>query len=221
MASLNDTLTVGLILILLFGAVSLYLYTCIQQCEQKLNLVESILLDIKMSAEIREYPELVLPKPGNSGHSSNSHNSHNSHNPSKAGVEVNESDLYKSALEEAHLDELASPLPTEVPEVAVEAEAVSEASAPSASAASAASASVAPTPNYESMTLVELKALAKQRSISGVSSMKRSQILEALRTSDKPSSAAPIGGGGLSPFLDSVSHLDGEGLDGVELLASQ
>jgi hypothetical protein len=182
----------------------------VQQCEQKLNLVESILLDIKMSAEIREYPELVQPKPNNS------HNSHNSQIPSKAGVEVNESDLYKSALEEAHLDELASPLPTEVPEVAVEAEAVSEAAAPLAASVT----SVAPTPNYESMTLEELKALAKQRSISGVSSMKRSQILEALRTSDKPSSAAPIGGG-LSPFLDSVSNLDGETLDGVELLASQ
>ena len=209
MASLNDTLTVGLILILLFGAVSLYLYTCIQQCEQKLNLVESILLDIKMSAEIREYPELVLPKPSSNSNSTNS--------PSKAGVEVNESDLYKSALEEAHLDELASPLPTEVPEVA-EAETVPQATA-SASAAASASASVAPTPNYESMTLVELKALAKQRSISGVSSMKRSQILEALRTSDKPSPASI--GGGLSPFLDSVSNLDGEGLEGVELLASQ
>ena len=30
MSSLNDTLTLGLILILLFGAVSLYLYTRIQ-----------------------------------------------------------------------------------------------------------------------------------------------------------------------------------------------
>jgi len=217
MASLNDTLTVGLILILLFGAVSLYLYTCIQQCEQKLNLVESILLDIKMSAEIREYPELALPKPSSNSH--NSSNSHSSQIPSKAGVEVNESDLYKSALEEAHLDELASPLPTEVPEVA-EAETVPEATASAASAASASgSASIAPTPNYESMTLVELKALAKQRSISGVSSMKRSQILEALRTSDKSSTASI--GGGLSPFLDSVSNLDGEGLEGVELLASQ
>ena len=196
MASLNDTLTVGLILILLFGAVSLYLYTCIQQCEQKLNLVESILLDIKMSAEIREYPELAMPKPRERA-------------LSKSGVEVNESDLYKSALEEAHLEELASPLPTDLPEAeAVDAVAAVPDEKPSSKSA--------PTPNYESMTLAELKQLAKQRSISGTSSMKRSQILEALRTSDKPSV-----GGGLSPFLDSVSNLDGEGLDGVELLASQ
>jgi len=215
MASLNDTLTVGLILILLFGAVSLYLYTCIQQCEQKLNLVESILLDIKMSAEIREYPELSLPKPRERA-------------PSKAGVEVNESDLYKSALEEAHLEELASPLPTDLPLAEPEVESTAEAPQPLATATAtttASSASVAPTPNYESMTLAELKQLAKQRSISGTSSMKRSQILEALRTSDKPSASASASasiGGGLSPFLDSVSNLDGgEGLDGVELLASQ
>ena len=155
-----------------------------------------------MSAEIREYPELAMPKPRERA-------------PSKSGVEVNESDLYKSALEEAHLEELASPLPTDLPE----AEASASAEAVDAVAAvpdEKPSSKSAPTPNYESMTLAELKQLAKQRSISGTSSMKRSQILEALRTSDKPSV-----GGGLSPFLDSVSNLDGEGLDGVELLASQ
>ena len=38
------------------------------------------------------------------------------------------------------------------------------------------------TVNYEAMTLVELKELARQRSIKGFSTMRRSQILEALRT---------------------------------------
>ena len=216
MASLNDTLTVGLILVLLFGAVSLYLYTCIQQCEQKLNLVESILLDIKMSAELREYP--IVPQQQQQQKQQQQQQQQQQQRPSspprssvKSGVEVNDEDLYKSALEEAHLEELVSPLPASDSEGS---DSTSSDSAPVATQSLPVSKSV-PSINYESMTLAELKALAKQRSISGVSSMKRSQILEALRTSDKPSI-----GGGLSPFLDSVGGLDGEALDGVESLAA-
>ena len=58
MTSLSDTLTVGLVLVLLFGSIALYLYTRIQQTEQKISLLETILLDLKMSAEIKSYSEL-------------------------------------------------------------------------------------------------------------------------------------------------------------------
>jgi hypothetical protein len=58
MTSLSDTLTVGLVLVLLFGSIALYLYTRLQQAEQKISLLESILLDLKMSAEIKSYSEL-------------------------------------------------------------------------------------------------------------------------------------------------------------------
>ena len=58
MTSLSDTLTVGLVLVLLFGSIALYLYTRIQQTEQKISLLETILLDLKMSGEIKSYSEL-------------------------------------------------------------------------------------------------------------------------------------------------------------------
>ena len=219
MASLNDTLTVGLILILLFGAVSLYLYTRVQQCEQKLNLVESILLDIKMSAELREYPELPAPVPvqkvsrsgsldnssrerGNS-RDNNSNNSNNSNN--------NEEALYASALEEAHLDAEASTLPP-LEESASGVEVAEAANV--ASKAEEVKAKSVPTVNYESMTLAELKAIGKQRSITGLSAMKRSQILEALRNADSKQTTVA---GDLSSFLDLASPLDEEG---VETLSS-
>ena len=219
MASLNDTLTVGLILILLFGAVSLYLYTRVQQCEQKLNLVESILLDIKMSAELREYPELPAPIPvqkvsrsgsldnssrerGNS-RDNNSNNSNNSNN--------NEEALYASALEEAHLDAEASTLPP-LEESASGVEVAEAANV--ASKAEEVKAKSVPTVNYESMTLAELKAIGKQRSITGLSAMKRSQILEALRNADSKQTTVA---GDLSSFLDLASPLDEEG---VETLSS-
>ena len=185
MAGLNDTLTLGLILVLLFGAASLYLYTRIQQCEQKLNLVESILLDIKMSAELQGYPEppplkhvdVVPPS-------------------TKASpfVSMDEQELYQGALDEA-LE--AEPLDGDVEEITEVA--------PTASTAPLEQQESQPkvTTNFESMTLAELKGVAKQRGLSGISSMKRSQLLEAL----KPK-AAPADGGILSALAEQGSPVE-------------
>jgi len=190
MASLNDTLTLGLILILLFGAASLYLYTRIQQCEQKLNLVESILLDIKMSAELSSYPEppprAPLPFPPV---------------PSSSKVapfeelEEQEQERQERQEQKATLDESpASAIDAMAPLEEVEEFSAVPESVPTAPKVAA---------NYESMTLAELKALARQRSITGASSMKRSQLLEAL----KPKSA-PADGGILSALAEQGSPVD-------------
>ena len=190
MAGLNDTLTLGLILVLLFGAASLYLYTRIQQCEQKLNLVESILLDIKMSAELQGYPEppplplkrveVVPPS-------------------TKASpfVSMDEQELYQGALDEA-LE--AEPLDGDVEEITEVT--------PTASTAPLEQQESQPqqskvTTNFESMTLAELKGVAKQRGLSGISSMKRSQLLEAL----KPK-GVPADGGVLSALAEQGSPVE-------------
>ena len=189
MAGLNDTLTLGLILVLLFGAASLYLYTRIQQCEQKLNLVESILLDIKMSAELQGYPEppptikhvdVVPPS-------------------TKASpfVSMDEQELYQGALDEA-LE--AEPLDGDVEEITEVAPTAS--TAPEDQSQSQSQQSKVTT-NFESMTLAELKGVAKQRGLSGISSMKRSQLLEAL----KPK-AAPADGGILSALAEQGSPIE-------------
>jgi len=189
MSSLNDTLTLGLILILLFGAVSLYLYTRIQQCEQKLNLVESILLDIKMSAELREYPlQQQQQQSQQSQHQSHDLPLYSTDVPSSVKesepfVEMQEEEeLYQSALDEAAQEvddvsgiDVSDLLDSKSVEV-VKTHPKAKAAIPIVTKLSA---------NYESMTLVELKALAKQRQITGASSMKRSQILEALRGTEK------------------------------------
>ena len=189
MSSLNDTLALGLVLVLLFGAACLYLYTRVQQCEQKLNLVESILLDIKMSAELREYPDIDI-----GGGGSNSSSSSSSSGPRSSGMAPigssshQEQALYTSALEEAHMDGIqAAPLKEFEEDAEGEAEDIKEVSlVKQARGSSATSVEVSKTSsltvNYEAMTLVELKELARQRSIKGFSTMRRSQILEALRT---------------------------------------
>ena len=206
MASLNDTIALGLVLVLLFGAAALYLYTRIQQCEQKLNLVESILLDIKMSAELREYPEMKL-----------------SSRPSEHRAEHrSEQEMYSSALEEAHLDSLesehvslsvapasapasvttgtpvvnaSSPVPSSVLDIQASpldnTLSVSEEPSSSKSSRKLPSSSGSMTANYEAMTLVELKDLAKSRGIKGSSVMRRGQVLEALRAEDSGEKPKP------------------------------
>jgi len=189
MASMNDLLTVSLVLILLFGAVSLYIYTRIQQCEQKLNLVESILLDIKMSAELREYPDVPVKSESYSQISqSQSLPSQSLPSPLAAPFEEEEA---STALDASDLSE-----PEALPEATVVS--IAPVTKPSVSV------------NYESMTLAELKSLAKQRGITGSSSMKRSQILEALHTSDNKSNG-PADGGILSALAEASSSLtDGD-----------
>lgn len=191
MASLNDTLTVGLVLILLFGAVSLYLYTRIQQCEQKLNLVESILLDIKMSAELRDYPDIPFKEavavPIRESAPSGTRTPPPT--PPREAVAPFE-DVQEQSLE-------ALPSIDETREVMIPMQQQAQqqpqpsfvaAAAPVAAASSRASVGA----NYESMTLTELKGLAQQRNITGAKSMKRNQILEALRTSDRAAEASPV-----------------------------
>jgi len=201
MSSLNDTLTLGLILILLFGAVSLYLYTRIQQCEQKLNLVESILLDIKMSAELREYPHMEPVQPSQPSQDLPLYSTDvpSPVKESEPFVEMQEeSELYQSALEEAAQEvedvsgiDVSDLLDSKSVEV-VKTQPKAKASIPIVTKLSA---------NYESMTLAELKALAKQRQITGSSSMKRSQILEALRSVEK------VDGGVLSALSEQSEEI--------------
>jgi hypothetical protein len=190
MPSLNDTLTVGLVLILLFGAVSLYLYTRIQQCEQKLNLVESILLDIKMSAELRDYPDIPFKEPvavAVSGPAPvQAHVQPTRTPPPTPPHEPRHTVVPFEDVHEAPLENL--PSIDETREVMIPMQAVA-APAPAPVAASSRASIGA---NYESMTLTELKALAQQRNITGAKSMKRNQILEALRTSDRAAEASPV-----------------------------
>lgn len=226
MTSLSDTLTVGLVLVLLFGSIALYLYTRIQQAEQKISLLESILLEVKMSAEIKSYSELpaatrsmsstetqqagYMPfheddidedntdSPDNyypgaivgQGSQQQQQSKSGSSTPSVSGsvndTSPNEVDQYKSAI--------ASAVSNNDSELEVEP-------LPAASKVSA---------NYESMTLKELQTLAKTRGITGAGSMKKGAIIEALKTSDRSSSAPEPGSGPvMGSFLETSSPFPG------------
>jgi hypothetical protein len=198
MSALSDTLTVGLVLVLLFGSIALYLYTRIQQAEQKINLLENILLDLKMSAEVRDYTE--LPAHQMEEHSTMTHDSPHSPPTTYATYDENDSD-----------DEASSPVRPVSPASSVSSKrsvaehngedeneiefyksvidnAVTEKVAHEEQSGSS---EQKVTVNYESMTIKELQALAKQRGISGATTMKKNSIIEALKTSDRVMSSSP------------------------------
>ncbi len=196
MTSLSDTLTVGLVLVLLFGSIALYLYTRIQQAEQKISLLESILLDLKMSAEIKSYTELpaedIIQRTGKFsteenntyhpfdeddtnddiypgatvGSSSPLKNVSPASSVSGSIIDTNDNDVdqYKSVIADAVKDDI------EIKDITNKVSV-----------------------NYESMTLRELQTLAKTRGISGAGSMKKTSIIEALKTSDRISSTIEPG----------------------------
>lgn len=221
MTSLSDTLTVGLVLVLLFGSIALYFYTRIQQAEQKISLLESILLDLKMSMEVKSYTSLpaeeeeVLHQGGSTVHQDEyrpfSDETEHLETVMDAMKPPSPAPSVSSKSEEEVADEKAD-AESEVEQYkSVIAEAVKEEETvvPSASKISV---------NYESMTLKELQALAKSRGIMGASSMKKNPIIEALKTSDKVLANTPVESGSLSavgtgtfletsaPFLGSESQ---------------
>jgi hypothetical protein len=180
MTSLSDTLTVGLVLVLLFGSVALYLYTRIQQAEQKISLLESILLDLKMSTEIKSYTELPAHEDTRNTASSlvDSNNASDEYAPFE---EVDTNNLKSSSRASSVHDATSADIAVDeyksvIAEAIKEEEPVSNETTTNVSA------------NYEAMTIKELQNLAKSRNITGAGSMKKGQIIEALKTSDRFSS---------------------------------
>lgn len=209
MTYLNDTLTIGLVLVLLFGSIALYLYTCIQQSEQKISLLESILLDIKMSGEIKSYTELPADDSASGSITPN-----NSTSSSHASTE----DAYVPFEEEKPLEEtddtvidVDGDLEDKLNEAAEYQAAVSEAIEEVVSSPKAydADQKASDQKAYDSMSLKELQALAKTRGIMGLT--KKGPLIEALKTSDrsqvKPGSISAVG---TNSFLESSASVSDE-----------
>lgn len=176
MSAMSDTLTIGLVLILLFGSTCLYLYTRIQQTETKINLLESILLDLKMTNELKAYPS--IPVRGGWG-------------KSLEGAPLAELNMAESSdIPEAHVrpfldedDENNNHSKDQQQEQGQDQD-QDAASQHSNTSDSPNQVAVKISPNYEAMTVKELHDISKQRSLSGTSGLRRAQLIEALKQSD-------------------------------------
>jgi len=155
---LSESTTIGVLLLLIFGAVSFYLYSRVNYTEKRMSLMENMLLDIKMGLESmnKEEPEYV-PEPVGGP------------TPMDGEAEVlpEEENYYKSVLESAQEKE----------EVADEKGEVKE----EAPTVTAMTSTVSVTPNYESMTKDDLIALAEKRGIKLGKRPGRKDLISSLR----------------------------------------
>lgn len=63
MPALSDAVVIGIVLTLIFAAVTYYLYSRMVQSETKLGLLESILLNLKMATEASLFMSMTEPPP--------------------------------------------------------------------------------------------------------------------------------------------------------------
>jgi hypothetical protein len=212
MTSLSDTLTVGLVLVLLFGSIALYMYTRLQQAEQKISLLESILLDLKMSAEIKTYTELPASeevKVHSGGAATYKPFEDADVADESSAIEVTEytplDDIVGTESKHSsrpssppHVDDADNSPGTHIHYTETTSSALTEVESSPSSV------------NYDGMTIKELQTLAKSRGISSANSMKKASLIEALKTSDKATSTIePGSAAGTAPFLETSSLLVG------------
>lgn len=193
---LSDTLTVGLVLILLFGSIALFLYTRVQQAEQKMSLLESILLNLKIASEVKAYADL----PEDEVHD----------------VELVEirsatpTELVSEKKDEAYtpFEEDTHPVDNSAP-----AENKEEVYTPFEDSEEHSSASLSELPisssvsqEYNQMTVKELQALAKMRGLTISTSAKKAGIIEALKAAEQ----SPSGSLSSSALLENPSMVSDE-----------
>ena len=178
MAGLSDSLTIGILLILVFGAAAFYLYSRLTQTDKRLSLMENVLLTLKMSTEASMMgPDSVepvsMPSPLQADDVDEVDEEQYAEMLKHASVGSSAS---ASASEEAAAEELLRSIPT-----------------PSASAVEEGTVTARKMDaNYESLSLKELQALAKTRGLSaGAKATKKRELIDFLKRAGAVPDAAP------------------------------
>ena len=178
MAGLSDSLTIGILLILVFGAAAFYLYSRLTQTDKRLSLMENVLLTLKMSTEASMMgPDSVepvsMPSPLQADDVDEVDEEQYAEMLKNAAVGPSAS---ASASEEAAAEELLRSIPT--PSASTVAEGTVTARKMDA--------------NYESMSLKELQALAKTRGLAGVTKVtKKRELIDYLKRAGAVPDEAP------------------------------
>lgn len=153
MAAVSDAVVIGIVLGLVFAAVSYYLFTRQSQLERKVSLMENILLDLKVTTE-----QTLLSATEHEEHSPNA--IHTNYNHEEQGEQSEES--------------------TKETQVTPQTSSAVEQPSGSAIQNNQSSEDNTESINYESMTYKELVQIARQKGITGTRNMSKAQVLEAL-----------------------------------------
>jgi hypothetical protein len=177
MTAISDAVVIGLVLTLVFAAVSYYLYSQIGQLTHKVGLMENILLDLKVTTE-----QAVLSSSEPLEMSNRNHET--SHEHFQSGGSFTEP--VNSTIPEASGSFTSA---GEARDILVESRSRSEQQGSGTIQVERADSSSPSTDtpslsvNYEAMTYKELLVIARQKSIHGTRTMTKAQLIDAIRGS--------------------------------------
>lgn len=189
MNSLSDTLTMGIVLALVFGSLIFYLYSRLLQVEKRMALTENILLDLKMATEN------TLLAMGSHEHDEQAERVEPVSGPepvqSQEVEEIREEDFYKNVLATASSSTEIYPEDSS-PESAA-ADVLKEIQlTDSTTGREKTSVNVTKVePNYESMSLKELKSLAKSRGLQITSHAGKKEVIDTLKKGSTVEAGSP------------------------------
>ena len=197
---MNDSLMVGIVLTLVFGAIIFYLYNRLTMTERKMGLFEGVLTDLKIMMDAA--PFTMSPDANMMNHMHEFEptpeylNAISGPIPLKADeVEEVSEDDYKKAMD--------TPVSQEVPYKSLQIDELAGVPVTATNAISVTKLS----PDLESMSLKELQTLAKDKGVSVPSGSRRKAIIDLLK-----------GDTILTPTVTpSGTSLQGTMLDGPEL----
>lgn len=196
MNGLSDSVTIGIVLALVFGALFFYMYSRVTQNEKRVSLIENMLIDLKMTFE----------DPQRGHFHSMEEDIVNHIEPVSApvplaaeDVDTNEEDMYKNVLAstlEQHQNE-----EQEVNQEKEQDESSEMKMFDLSTKSSTSSSKVNPVqvtkvqPNYESMSSKELKQMLKSRNLTVPNGAGKKEIISTLRKADGTVSTAHLEGG--------------------------
>lgn len=178
MTPISDAVVIGIVLGLVFAAVSYYLYSRMTQLERKVGLMENILLDLKVTTE----QTLMAVDCGGSSNM-NSGPSFEEMNAYHNAMMNNENQ--ESSLDNDDSEELKSSNDSgDVRDVFLEQTSRGRTPSPNIQLERDTNEKPNVTVNYEAMTYKELTALGKQYGISGLRNLSKAQVIDALKRRD-------------------------------------
>jgi hypothetical protein len=180
MNPISDGVVIGVVLGLIFAAVSYYLYSRIGQLERKVGVMENILLDLKVTTEQTLLSATEPPEQYN----------HSAEDEERSfPTPAEEGDIHDAEIRppsppstapsgSSALSPPSPQRPAETREMFVSE--VPRARVPS-STVQVEREKVQVQVNYEAMTYKELRVLAQQKGVSGLRTMSKAQVIDALK----------------------------------------
>ncbi len=185
MNGLSDSVTIGIVLALVFGALFFYIYSRVTQNEKRVSLIENMLIDLKMTLE-GGWSHGMAHLQEDNGEETLEANVINHIEPVSPPEplnkdDVDEEDMYKEVL--AQSSKVEDEEEAEVKTVTL--------GVPKSSSAQVTKVQ----PNYESMSTKELKSLVKSRSLVVPSAAGKKELIATLRKADSSSAPVAVEGG--------------------------